>query len=284
MTSRPAIGLGLPVVEPAELVAWGRDAEAAGFATVAVLDRWAWDNAEPLIALAGIATATERVALRTEVLLAPLRDPVLLAKQAATLDRLSRGRLSLGVGVGGRADDFAAAGVPLGERGRRMDAALEALRARWSGAGAGAPVGPSPWREGGPEVLIGAFAPAALARVARHADGLIASAAPHRAAALFDAVRDGWAAAGRDGSPRLVAQLDVALGPAATVADAARRMTEYYAFLGPDHDPTTRLRTDASAIAEAIAAYAALGADEVVLFCWDADRGQVERLVACTRA
>ncbi|HEY6758936.1 MAG TPA: LLM class flavin-dependent oxidoreductase, partial [Baekduia sp.] len=79
MTNMQHIGLGLPTVDPATLVDWGRRAEAAGFATIAMLDRWVWDNAEPLVALAALAVATDTIGLQTEVLLAPLRDPVLLA-------------------------------------------------------------------------------------------------------------------------------------------------------------------------------------------------------------
>ncbi|WCB94829.1 F420-dependent glucose-6-phosphate dehydrogenase [Baekduia alba] len=269
------IGLGLPIVDPATLIDWGRRAEAAGFATVAMLDRWVWDNAEPLVALAALAAATERIGLQTEVLLAPLRDPVLLAKQAATLDRISRGRLTLGLGVGGRTDDFAAANVPMRERGRRMDAALPTMRRIWRGEGT---IGPAPHRPCGPEVLIGAGAPVALRRAAVHGDGVIASDGLKETEALFARARADWAAEGRAGVPRLCAQLDVVLGPEDVVADARGRMSKFYAYL--PCDATTRLHAGEAAIAGAIDAYTKLGAGEITLFCWAVDPDQIERLAA----
>lgn len=275
MTPGPRVGLGLPVLDPAAIAGWGRRAEAAGFATVAVLDRWAWESAEPLMSLAAIAPVTDRIRLQTEVLLAPLREPALLAQQAATLDALSGGRLALGLGVGGREDDFAAAGLPFARRGALMDAALERMRAVWAGADG---LGPAPHRPGGPTVLIGGHAPVALRRVARFADGVIASTAVDHVAPVFERVRADWAAAGRAGRPWLTAQIDVALGPPAVVADARARIADYYAFLGPGHDAASGLHATPEVIAGALATLAGAGADEVTLFCWAPDPGQVERL------
>jgi alkanesulfonate monooxygenase SsuD/methylene tetrahydromethanopterin reductase-like flavin-dependent oxidoreductase (luciferase family) len=269
------IGLGLPIVDPADLLDWGRRAERAGFATLAMLDRWVYDNAEPLVALAALAAATETIRLQTEVLLAPLRDPVLLAKQAATLDRISRGRLTLGLGVGGRTDDFAAAGVPLRERGKRMDAALPAMRRVWAGEGC---IGPKPHRCCGPEVLIGAAAPVALRRAAVHGDGVIASDGPRETEQLFERARADWAAEGRQGEPRLCAQVDVVVGDDEVVEDAQRRMGKYYDYL--PYDPLKRLHVGDAAVASAIETYSSLGASEITLFCWSVDPEQVDRLAA----
>ncbi|GIF06758.1 LLM class flavin-dependent oxidoreductase [Actinoplanes siamensis] len=127
------IGLGLPISDPARLLEWARLAEDHRFATVALLDRLAYDNPEPLTALAVLAGATSRIRLQTEVLLGPLRSTALLAKQVATLDRMSAGRFVLGIGIGGRDDDHAAAGVPITRRGRILDAQLADLRGIWNG-------------------------------------------------------------------------------------------------------------------------------------------------------
>jgi alkanesulfonate monooxygenase SsuD/methylene tetrahydromethanopterin reductase-like flavin-dependent oxidoreductase (luciferase family) len=128
----PHVGLGLPVDDPDVLLEWARRADVGPFRTLGFLDRLVWHNPEPLVTLAALAGATTRIRLQTEVLLAPLRATALLGAQAATLDRLSGGRFTLGLGVGGRADDFAVAGVPVSARGRRLDEQMAALRAQWA--------------------------------------------------------------------------------------------------------------------------------------------------------
>lgn len=105
------MGIGLPIGDPTTLLTWARRADAGPFSTLGLLDRLVYDNPEPLVALAVLAGATTRVRVQTEVLLAPLRDTALLAKQAATLDRMTGGRLTLGLGVGGRDDDHRVAGT-----------------------------------------------------------------------------------------------------------------------------------------------------------------------------
>jgi alkanesulfonate monooxygenase SsuD/methylene tetrahydromethanopterin reductase-like flavin-dependent oxidoreductase (luciferase family) len=296
-------GLGLPISDPAALPDWARRAEAAGFDTLALLDRLVYDNPEPLTALAVLAGATSRVRLQTEVLLGPLRQTALLAKQAATLDRMSGGRFVLGIGVGSRADDFTAAGTAFAERGRILDRQLTLLREIWSdgspvgpgpatpagppglsagsataGGLPGSSIGPRPATPGGPLVLIGAFAPAAVSRVASHADGFICAAPPERAEPLISSVREQWTAAGRPGRPRIVGQVNVAVGGPAIAAQARAAIGAYYAFIGRPGfgEPLT----DPSQIADAVAAYRELGADELVLYCYAEDPGQVERVAA----
>ncbi len=90
------IGLGLPISNPGHLIGWARRAEASGFDSLAMLDRLVFDNPEPLITLAALAGATERIRLQTEVLLGPLRSTALLAKQVSTIDPMSGGRFVLG--------------------------------------------------------------------------------------------------------------------------------------------------------------------------------------------
>ncbi|MBZ9640159.1 LLM class flavin-dependent oxidoreductase [Streptomyces sp. PSKA30] len=275
------VGIGLPIGDPPLLLDWARRADAGPFSTLGLLDRLVYDNPEPLVALAVLAGATSRIRIQTEVLLAPLRESALLAKQAATLDRMTGGRLVLGLGIGGRDDDHQAAGIDLRTRGRRLDEQMALMCRLWWGEPYGdgvGPIGPAPARPGGPEVLFGGFQPAALERVARWGDGFLAAAPPSWAGGLFDTVRTYWREYGREGRPRLVAQINVALGPEDVLDDARTRMHEYYAFTGTADRMVAGLLTTSAEIREAIARFADLGADEVMLYCYGLDPAQVDRL------
>jgi alkanesulfonate monooxygenase SsuD/methylene tetrahydromethanopterin reductase-like flavin-dependent oxidoreductase (luciferase family) len=276
------IGLGLPISDPAGLLEWARRAEEHRFDTLALLDRLAFDNPEPLIALSVLAGATSRIRLQTEVLLAPLRGTAVLAKQVATLDRMSGGRFVLGVGIGGRPDDHAAAGTPISRRGAVLDGQLTALRAIWRGEPYGlGTVGPRPATPQGPPVLIGGFAPAALRRVALYADGFLCAAPLTWAGGLVATVREQWEAAGRPGRPRLVCQVNVAAGGPETIERARRAVAGYYAFTGRPGwgEPLS----DPAEIADAVAAYSEFGADELVLYCYGPDPEQVGALAEIVR-
>jgi alkanesulfonate monooxygenase SsuD/methylene tetrahydromethanopterin reductase-like flavin-dependent oxidoreductase (luciferase family) len=275
------VGIGLPIGDPATLLTWARHAEAGPFSSLGLLDRLVYDNPEPLVALAVLAGATSRIRVQTEVLLAPLRETALLAKQAATLDRMTGGRLVLGLGIGGREDDHRVAGTDIHTRGRRLDEQMALLRRLWSGEPYGdgvGPIGPAAARPGGPEVLFGGFRPVALERVARWGDGFLAAAPPSWAGGLFDTVRRQWQEHGRPGAPRMVAQVNVALGPRQVVDDAREAMHAYYAFTGMPDRMVFGLLTTAQAVREALTAYADLGADEVMLYCYGLDPAQVDRL------
>ncbi|MFF7939964.1 LLM class flavin-dependent oxidoreductase [Nocardia gamkensis] len=275
------VGLGLPISDPAALLDWARRADAGPFRTLGLLDRLVYDNPEPLIALATLAGATSRVKVQTEVLLAPLRDPVLLAKQAATLDRMTGGRLVLGLGVGGRADDHLASGTDLRTRGRRLDEQLALLRRLWAGEAYSdecGPIGPAPLRPEGPEILFGGFQPAALERVGRWGGGFLAAAPPSWAGNLFDTVRRSWTDHGRSGEPRIVAQVNVALGPDHVIEDARASMGAYYAFSDYTEGFLAGMLTTPAQIRATIAEFGDLGADEVMFYCYGRDADQVDRL------
>ncbi|MCX4634944.1 LLM class flavin-dependent oxidoreductase [Streptomyces sp. P9-2B-2] len=277
-----SVGLGLPIGDPTQLLSWARRAEATPFSTVALLDRLVFDNPEPLITLAALAGATSRIRLQTEVLLAPLHRTALLAKQAATLDLLSGSRFTLGIGIGGREDDYLAAGVDLRTRGRQLDTQMATLRRLWSGEPLSAdvgPIGPAPARPGGPEVLFGGFVPAVMERVARFGDGFLGAALPPgHMDGLFRQVEDAWDRAGRTGRPRLVAQVNAALGPQSTLDRARAELRAYYAPHSYTDHVVNGLLTSGDQIREAVAAFRAIGADEVMLYCWSPDPDQVERL------
>ena len=148
------IGIGLPNavrgVARDGIVDWARRAEAAGFSSLGTIDRIAYPNYESLIALAAAAAVTERIRLVTDILIAPLRaNTALLAKQSATIDHLSGGRLVLGLAPGGREDDYALSGVDFHRRGRLFDEQLEALPRLWAGEGGLGPAAASPGRPPG---------------------------------------------------------------------------------------------------------------------------------------
>ncbi|RFU86675.1 LLM class flavin-dependent oxidoreductase [Streptomyces triticagri] len=276
------IGLGLPIDDPALLLDWARRADAGPFHTLGLLDRLVYDNPEPLITLATLAGATSRIRLQTEVLIAPVHNTALLAKQAATLDRLSGGRFTLGIGVGGREDDCLAAGIDIRRRGRRLDEQMRLLDLTWRGEPYGegvGPIGPAPTTPGGPEVLFGGFAPAAIERVGRFGHGFLGAALPPRFMdGMFRDVETVWERYERPGRPRLVAQVNVALGPDHIVEQARRVLLDYYDFTGrADHMAEGLLSTPES-IRTAVADFTAIGADEVMLYCWSSDIAQLDRL------
>jgi len=139
---------------------------------------------DPLIQLSQVAAHSDRLALGTSVFLLPLRHPVLVAKQVATLDLLCEGRFTFGVGVGGEfPGEYEACEVPLSERGARLSEAIPLLRRLWSGEPAAAPgphyrfpatkMLPRPRQAGGPPIWCGGRSAAALRRIGRIGDGWI---------------------------------------------------------------------------------------------------------------
>ena len=280
------IGITLPAhirgVSGGLILEWARKADLGPFSTLSVIDRLVYPNYEPLVTLAAAAGVTQRIRLMTGVLLAPLRDASLLAKQAASLDAISGGRLTLGLGVGAREDDFRAVRAPFTDRGRRFEQQLEIMKRVWSGqplADDVGPIGPPPARPGGPELLIGGQAPAAIQRVARWADGYIVGGGDAAAAReRYALAEEAWKAAARSGRPRFVASLPCALGPNAAER-AGANVRDYYAFLGLLADRVAgAVATSPEAIKDGIRAFEDAGVDELVLGAAIPELDQVDRL------
>jgi alkanesulfonate monooxygenase SsuD/methylene tetrahydromethanopterin reductase-like flavin-dependent oxidoreductase (luciferase family) len=281
------IGVGLPATipgaSPALILDWARKTDAGPFSSLGIVDRLVYTNYEPLITLAAAAAVTHRIGLMTTILLAPLRNTGILAKQAASLDALSGGRLTLGLAVGRREGDYRAAPASFHDRGRRFDEQLQLMKRIWSGqprADDIGPVGPAPARKGGPEVLIGGYSPAAIRRLARWGDGYISGggAGPARVAELYRSVEEAWKTEGRSGRPRLVGAFYWGLGPNAAERSAPF-LRSYYGFLGPVAENMIKaLPTTVEAIRDVIAGYAAIGMDELIAWPCIADLDQVERL------
>lgn len=274
------IGVGLPgIVSGADgdlVIEWARRADRGPFSSLGVLDRLAFDNYEPLTMLGAAAAVTERARLVTMVVIAPLRNSVLLAKQAATVDRLSGGRLVLGLATGAREDDYLVAGVDGRGRGRRFSEQLVALRAAWEEEA----IGPAPAQEGGPQILVGGSSGPAFARMARHADGYVHGGGPPRAFANAAArALAAWAEAERPGRPSMWGQAYFALGDEATVERGAGYLRRYYAFTGPFAEKIAAANlTTPQAVIDLVRGYEEAGCDELVLLPTVAGLDQLERL------
>jgi alkanesulfonate monooxygenase SsuD/methylene tetrahydromethanopterin reductase-like flavin-dependent oxidoreductase (luciferase family) len=273
------LGIGLPNAVPgaagSELTEWARRADARGFSSLGTIDRIAYDNYEPLTALAAAAAVTDRIGLATAVLLAPLRtNPVELAKQALSVNALSGGRLTLGLGLGGRDDDYEISGLETKGRGKRFDEMLERIGEIW----AGDEVGPA--REGAPRLIVGGSVEASFARVARHGAGWIAAGSgPEEFAAMVAQVRSAWSEAGREGEPHVMALAYFALGDSAE-EDARAYLTDYYAWLGDEVAGMIAgaAAKDAETVKQYMAAYEEAGCDELVFCPSSSDPAQVDLL------
>jgi alkanesulfonate monooxygenase SsuD/methylene tetrahydromethanopterin reductase-like flavin-dependent oxidoreductase (luciferase family) len=278
------IGIGLPNtvlgVDRRGIVDWAREAEQAGFASLGTIDRIAYDNYESLISLAAAAAVTEEIRLTTDILIAPLRRTALLAKQAATIDNLSGGRLVLGLAVGGREDDFEAAGVDFHKRGAIFDEQLEELTRIWRGD---TPVGPRPAEGSRPGLLIGGTADVVFRRAAKYADGwTLGGGTPEAFREGAAKLREAWSAEGRDGEPRTMALFYYALGDGAEEA-ARTALGSYYAFLGDYAERIVESAAkDEDTVRGYLSAFEEAGADEVICFPASADPAQVELLARAT--
>jgi alkanesulfonate monooxygenase SsuD/methylene tetrahydromethanopterin reductase-like flavin-dependent oxidoreductase (luciferase family) len=205
------IGISIPphMHEPEHLFEWVRRVDAGPFSTLSILDRVVYANYEPLITLAAAASLSTRVRLMTEILLSPLRNTTILAKESASLDALSRGRLTLGLGVGLREDDFLATEADYKRRGKHLEEQVNQMRSIWAGNSLQAnvgPVGPAPVQTHGPEILLSGFVPRAIQRAGYYADGFITAVSQvEEIDKTFRSVEQSWQEAGRSGKPRLVA-------------------------------------------------------------------------------
>ena len=284
------VGIGLPSTIPGagrdQLLEWARRADARGFSTLGTIDRIVYPSHDPLIALAAAAAVTERIRLATTILLAPARaNGAVLAKQAATLDVLSGGRLVLGVAVGRREDDYGACDVDFHARGRILDEMLDLWARIWDGEafGTAGGIGPRP-AAGRPALILGGFADAAFARAARHGDGWTGGNCTLEELEQGTArLRAAWEAAGRDGSPRTVVQPYYALGDRAEQA-VERCLGDYYGSEGAYTDTiVARAATDAETVRENVRAFAQAGCDELIFFPCDPDPDQVDLLADALR-
>ena len=278
------IGISIPphMKEPERLFEWVRRVDAGPFSTLSILDRVVYANYEPLLTLAAAAALSTRVRLMTEILLAPLRNTTVLAKQSATLDALSRGRLTLGLGVGVREDDFLATEADYKRRGHHLEEQMVQMRSIWAGNALQAnvgPVGPAPVQTQGPEILLGGFTKRAIQRVARSADGFISALSQiEEIDTTFRRVEQSWHEAGRSGKPRLVAQMDMAL-EMHHIGQGRNNVLDYYATVPPfDTTKAATLLTTEQQLRQTIHALQQIGTDELIFFTWSTEFDQIDRV------
>lgn len=282
LPTRESIMEGRPAAAP--LLDLAEKAEGLGFDSIWIGDSvTARPRHEPLTMLAAVAGRTKRIELGTAVLLPALRNPVLLAHQAATLDQASEGRLILGVGIANdipniRAE-FEACGVPFEKRVGRMLEGLRLARALWSGAAVdwegrwrleGQSVGPTPHRPGGPPIWMAAKVDAGFKRIAREFDGWFPIETDPAGWAEGRARLDGdIRAAGRDPAD-VTGALYATFAIDDDVARAEARMNEFMvSYYGQPPEVMRRMQITfagpAAMAAEALQAYADAGVEHVCL-------------------
>jgi alkanesulfonate monooxygenase SsuD/methylene tetrahydromethanopterin reductase-like flavin-dependent oxidoreductase (luciferase family) len=281
--------MNLPVMVPgldrARILEWSRRIDAGPFSSLAAGERITFPNPELMVTLAGAAAVTERVRLVLTVLVLPMHSAALAAKQIATLDVLSGGRVTLGVGVGARVEDFRAVGAAFeGDRMARLGQQVRVLRRAWAGEPVipeSQPIEPLPVQQGGPPILAGCLFPGAIRRAARWADGICGFSFGPSAEEIgfaFDAARRAWRERGR-AQPRLVTSCWFALGAAAR-AQLDRYIARYLNFLGPDTAaqvaPTCTV-VSPSRLREVISQIGDLGGDELILVPTTLDPDELDR-------
>ncbi len=279
------IGIGIPNAVPGatgtSLLEWARRAESAGFSSLATIGAVSYPSYEELTVFAAAGAVTERIRFFSNVLIAPARSTAELAKQAATVDQLTGGRLTLGLGVGWRQADYDLTGRDFGGRGAAFEQQLADLRRALAGetiAPDTRPVSPPSVQTPLP-VLIGGTTQSAVRRVVELGDGWTAGGMPPGAIADFaGSVGSAWEQAGREGKPRIAALVYFGLGD--TEDEWRRNLLDYYQPRGPDVANMiagSALRSP-EAVKGAIKAYADAGVDELFLDPTVADPDQVDQL------
>jgi len=264
---------------------WSRRIDGGPYSSLALGERITFPNVEVMVTMTTAAAITERVDLMFTVIVLPMHSEALIAKQVATLDVLSNGRVVLGVGTGGREEDFRAVGAPFEKRLARMEAQVARMRELWRGIppheGA-SPIGPQPLQSGGPPILVGAITPKSIERCARWADGLCGfTFGPDidQVEKSYQRFENAWRAAERPGNPRKISSFWYALG-----ADGERQMEtfvrRYLAIFGTDAVETMVRHctaTSAERMRELLKRFKDIGTDELVLVPTSEDPDEIDR-------
>jgi len=284
------LAMTLPTMLPhgrAEVLEWSRGIDDGPWSSLAVPERITYRNHALVPQLAAAAALTERVRLWTTIIVLPAHPATQVAKDMASIDVLCNGRLTVGIGVGGREHDYRAVGAPFTNRWQHMDDQVAQMRRVWAGEppfeGAD-PMGPPPVQAGGPPLVAGVLGPKALARAAQWAIGVddastIFAVDEAILAGAVARIRAAWKTAGRTDAPHVSASLWYALGDGATprlqtyAADYMRIFGEPVA-----EQSAAMVRCDsADALRESVALAEAAGCDELFLVPTTADVTELDR-------
>ncbi|KLI05523.1 luciferase [Mycolicibacterium conceptionense] len=283
----------MPVMEPqldaTTLRSWARVIDGGPFSSLCWGERIAFDNPDSLTLLGALAAWTDRVRLVTTVIVPQLHDPVMLAKGLATGDLLSGGRLTVGIGVGGRHEDYHAVGAdPATQTRRAMAERVAVMKRVWAGekvTESVLPVGPPPVQAGGPPLQIGTIGPKTIRDAAAWADGVAGTTLDldlNRQAELFDLARTAWAAAGKP-KPHLATSFWFALGkPEEARAQVHRHLRRYMNWIPAEFvdamAPTTGWAGTEEELIDVLGKFEDIGTDEVHLIPTSSDIDQLRRV------
>ncbi|SON61334.1 F420-dependent glucose-6-phosphate dehydrogenase [Mycobacterium simulans] len=282
----------MPVMEPdldaTVLQNWARAIDEGPFSSLCWGERIAFDNPDSLTLLGALAAWTDRVRLVTTVIVPQLHNAVMLAKGLATGDMLSGGRLTVGIGVGGRHEDYHAAGAdPTTQTMRGMAERAAVMQRVWAGektTDSVRPVGPSPIQAGGPPLLVGTIGPKTVRSAAAWADGLAGTTLDLDATKqneLFEVARAAWAEAGKP-KPLLATSFWFAFGPQDQAREQVRaHLRRYMNWIPAEYVDAMAPMTGWAGTEEELAAvlrrFADIGADEVHLIPTSSDISQLRR-------
>lgn len=288
----------MPVMEPdldaPTLEAWARAIDEGPFSSLCWGERIAFDNPEALTLLGALAAWTDRVRLVTTVVVPQLHDPVALAKSLATGDMLSGGRLTVGLGIGGRREDYEAVGADPSTQTMRGMADLVAVMKRvWAGekvTDSVVPVGPPPVQKAGPQLLVGTMGPKTVQSAAPWADGLAGTTLDldiEGQNELYDVARKAWAQAGKP-KPLLATSFWFALGDLDEArAQVHRHLRRYMNWIPVEYvdamAPTTGWAGSEDELISVLRAFEAIGTDEVHLIPTSSDVDQVHRVAEAVK-
>jgi alkanesulfonate monooxygenase SsuD/methylene tetrahydromethanopterin reductase-like flavin-dependent oxidoreductase (luciferase family) len=285
------IGMNIPAMVPGmdreSVLAWCEGIDKGPYSSLAVGERINFPNHAAMVTLSVAAAVTERVRIMPYVLIMPMHNAVNRAKELATIDVISGGRLCLGVGAGAREEDYQAMGVSFSKRRlTQLEQQIATMKRVWAGEivvdGPLLPVGPAPLQPGGPEILVASLSEPAIRHVSRWADGLAGfSFGPSidEINNTFDLARKYWKQSAREHEPRLVASFWFALGGDGR-GQLDRYLGRYLNFFGDDAKKLAQsVRCDsAQKLNDLVRRIEDTGADELSLIPTTADPAELDRV------